>query len=132
MTTPAHRVLVVDDDPVISSYIAETLGEEGYDAATASNGRIALGMLERDREAGRPAPDLILLDMRMPEMDGWTFARAYRETPAPHAPILVITAAHDALNRLQEVGAVEVLPKPFDLDQLLDAVERCKVPRNVD
>ena len=118
-------MLVVDDDPVISTYIAETLGDEGYEASTASNGAAALRMLEQDRVSGRPDPDLILLDMRMPVMDGWTFAREYRKLPGPHARILVITAAHDALNRLQEVQAVEVLPKPFDLDELLDAVDRC-------
>ena len=55
----------------------------------------------------------------------WAFARAYREMPGPHAPIVVITAAHDALDRMNEIGAFGVLPKPFDLDQLLDEVERC-------
>ena len=120
-----RRILVVDDDPVISGYIAETLGDEGYDAATAPNGAVALRTLQRDRAEGRPAPDLILLDMRMPVMDGWAFARAYREMPGPHAPIVVITAAHDALDRMNEIGAFGVLPKPFDLDQLLDEVERC-------
>ena len=120
-----RRILVVDDDPVISSYIAETLGDEGYQAATAPNGAVALRMLERDRADGHRPPDLILLDMRMPVMDGWAFARAYREMPGPHAPIVVITAAHDALDRTHEVGAFSVLPKPFDLEDLLDEVDRC-------
>jgi CheY-like chemotaxis protein len=120
-----RRILVVDDDSVIRGYIAETLGDEGYEAATAPNGAVALRLIERDRAEGRLPPDLILLDMRMPVMDGWTFARAYREMPGPHAPIVVITAAHDALDRANEVGAFGVLPKPFDLDELLDEVERC-------
>jgi two-component system chemotaxis response regulator CheY len=120
-----RHVLIIDDDPIISSYIAETLGDEGFEAATASNGAVALRMLEEERSEGCPPPNLILLDMRMPVMDGWTFAREYRRTPGPHAPILVITAAHDALNRLDEVEAIGVLPKPFDLDQLLDEVQRC-------
>jgi two-component system chemotaxis response regulator CheY len=120
-----RRVLVVDDDPVITAYIAETLADEGYDPLTAPNGAAALHLLEREDAGRRPAPNLILLDMRMPVMDGWTFAEAYRRRPGPHAPIIVITAAHDALNRMQEVGAFAVLPKPFDLERLLAEVDRC-------
>jgi two-component system chemotaxis response regulator CheY len=68
---------------------------------------------------------VIVLDMRMPVLDGWGFAREYRATPGPHAPILVITAAHDSLDRLVEVRAEGVLPKPFDLEQLVRAVQGC-------
>jgi CheY-like chemotaxis protein len=113
-------VLVVDDDRVIRQCIAETLKEEGYQTDTAAHGAEALEQI-----AAGPPPDVIVLDMRMPVLDGWGFARAYRATPGPHAPILVITAAHDSLDRLVEVRADGVLPKPFDLDQLVRAVEGC-------
>lgn len=116
-----RRVLIVDDDRVIRQCIAETLREEGYEPITAAHGAEALAKL-RD---GPGAPDVILLDMRMPVMDGWAFAREYRRLPGPHAPIVVITAAHDALDRVLEIGAEGVLPKPFDLDQVVDAVGRC-------
>ena len=119
-----RRVLVVDDDRVIRECVAETLREEGYEARTAMNGAEALELIE----AG-PAPDLIVLDMRMPVLDGWGFARAYRARPGPHAPIVVITAAHDSPERLVELQAEDVLPKPFDLDQLVRAVERCLAGR---
>jgi CheY-like chemotaxis protein len=116
-----RRVLIVDDDRVIRQCIADTLREEGYEALTAGHGAEALALLGD----GLGRPDLILLDMRMPVMDGWTFAREYRRTPGPHAPIVVITAAHDALDRTLEIGAEGVLPKPFDLDQIVEVVDRC-------
>jgi CheY-like chemotaxis protein len=63
--------------------------------------------------------------MRMPVMDGWTFAELDRQQPAAHAPIVVITAAHDAADRAQRIGAAAVIPKPFELDELLRTAERC-------
>ena len=115
-----RRVLVVDDDRVIRQCIAETLKEEGSEAVTAANGAEALELVK----AGQ-SPDLIVLDMRMPVLDGWGFAREYRAMPGPHAPILVITAAHDSPERLVELQAEDVLPKPFDLDQLVRSVRSC-------
>jgi two-component system chemotaxis response regulator CheY len=115
-----RRVLVVDDDRVIRQCIAETLKEEGYEAATAVNGADALDLIR-----GGWSPDLVVLDMRMPVLDGWGFAREYRAMPGPHAPILVVTAAHDSLERLVELHAEDVLPKPFDLEQLVRSVRRC-------
>jgi two-component system, chemotaxis family, chemotaxis protein CheY len=94
-----RRVLVVDDDPDIGEFVSLALADEGYDVTTALNGRAALGRAEE-----RP-PDLIVLDMRMPVMDGWEFARTYRERPGPHAPILVLTAARDAAERAKAIEA---------------------------
>jgi CheY-like chemotaxis protein len=116
-----RRILIVDDDRVIRQCIADTLREEGYEAVTASHGAEALARLRDEPDR----PDVILLDMRMPVMDGWALAREYRRLPGPHAPIVVITAAHDALDRLLEVGAEDVLSKPFDLDQVVAVVGRC-------
>ena len=69
-------------------------------------------------------PDLIVLDMRMPIMDGWEFARRYRELPGPHAPIIVFTAARDAGERASEIAADAYLSKPVSLDDLLDLAAR--------
>jgi CheY-like chemotaxis protein len=124
-TPGAAPILVVDDDPVILSLVAGTLEDEGYKTVTAPHGAAALELLARRREAGEPPPASILLDMRMPIMDGWAFAEAYRRTSGPHAPIVVVTAAHDAADRAAEIDADAVLAKPFDLDELVAVVERC-------
>jgi len=115
MSSRERRVLVVDDDPGIRAVLAEFLAHEGYRVATAANGREALSVVSSGR------PDVILLDMLMPEMDGWTFARAYRRLPGPHARIIVI-AATDAMGRAAEIGAAGHCDKPFDLDRLLGLI----------
>ena len=118
--TPRARVLVVDDDEAILEFVGEALADEGYEVLTALNGEEALALAV----GGNSPPDLILLDMRMPVMDGWDFARAYRDAPGPHAPIVLITAARDAATTAQEIGAADYLAKPFSLQKLLDLVER--------
>lgn len=118
VSAQTRPVLVVDDDEVILESIQLALMDEGYAVVVASNGQEALA------RAGEQAPCLILLDMKMPIMDGWAFAAAYRERPAPHAPIVVMTAAHDSRARAAEIGADSFLSKPFDLEHLFDMVRR--------
>jgi CheY-like chemotaxis protein len=112
------RILVVDDDTSIRSFVEMALDSEGYAVSTATNGVQALAVTDQVH------PDLILLDMRMPIMDGWTFARMYRDQAGPHAPIVVITAATDAGERAAEIQADGFLGKPFDLDELLVLVSK--------
>jgi CheY-like chemotaxis protein len=107
---------VVEDEAEIRDFVAMVLNSEGYRVTTAPNGAAALA------EVGREPYDLILLDMRMPVMDGWSFARAYREARGPHAPIVVLTAARDAAERADQIHAEGFLGKPFDLDDLLSMV----------
>jgi CheY-like chemotaxis protein len=111
------QILVVDDDEGIREFVELALSDEGYQVATASHGAAALEFLVDQ------LPAVILLDMRMPIMDGWAFARAYRQRPGPHAPIIVVTAAREAADRAKEIGAEGVLSKPFFLAELLAAVE---------
>jgi two-component system, chemotaxis family, chemotaxis protein CheY len=118
----APRILVVDDDEGIAEFVGMALSDDGYEVATVLHGAAALDLV------GRQAPDVILLDMRMPIMDGWEFARRYRERPGPHAPIVVMTAARDAATRASEIEADGVLAKPFDLDALLEIVARFTPP----
>lgn len=116
--TGERYVLVVDDDPSIREFLELALMGEGYQVSSAANGEIALGLVQLS------PPDLILLDMRMPVVDGWEFARRYHQSPAPWAPILVITAAVDAARRAAEIDADGYLAKPFDLGELLRTVDR--------
>jgi urea transport system substrate-binding protein len=110
-------ILIVDDDPAILSTVAEILHDEGYRVRTAGNGMDGLAALEQQ------LPALILLDMRMPVLDGWGFARALRERGV-QVPFVVLTAAQDARRWAQEVGATGFLPKPFDLLELVAVVEQ--------
>jgi two-component system chemotaxis response regulator CheY len=116
--TRTRCVLVVDDDDSIREMIELALSSEGYEVVTAPDGAAALALLPRMH------PELVLLDMKMPLMDGWEFARRYRQLPDPKPPIVVLTAAQDAARRAIEVGATAYLAKPFAIDQLLDLVHR--------
>ena len=114
---PERPILVVDDDPTILLSVAELLELEGYAVATASNGAEALEMTLRLE------PNLVLLDMRMPVLDGWGYARSARsEGLAPR--IVIMTAAHDARRWADEIGAEAYVPKPFEADELITTVAR--------
>ena len=110
-------ILVVDDDPSIRATVSEILELEGYPVETAADGAEALQAVERVR------PALVLLDMRMPVLDGWGFARALRERGV-ELPIVVMTAAQNARTWAAEIRAAGYLAKPFDLLDLLTTVER--------
>lgn len=115
---PPRPVLVVDDDPTIRTLVVEALADDGYAVVEAADGQQALQL------CGTADPCLILLDMRMPVLDGWGFARAYREQFQTRAPVIVMTAARDARDWAAQIGADGVLPKPFDLFDLVATVER--------
>jgi CheY-like chemotaxis protein len=112
-----NTVLVVDDDTSILDTVSSILSGEGYNVVSASTGQEALAAVARKQ------PLLILLDMRMPIMDGWAVARALREQGI-NVPIVVMTAAESAKRWADEVGAEGYLAKPFGLDELLSTVER--------
>jgi two-component system chemotaxis response regulator CheY len=110
------RVLVVDDDPDILDALSEILEAEGYDVQRARNGREALQRLEQG------LPDLVLLDLMMPVMDGWEFARSL--APGARPPIIVLSADRNVSSKAKEIGALDWLAKPFELSELLSAVRR--------
>jgi DNA-binding response OmpR family regulator len=116
----SDHVLVVDDDPSITAAVRDGLEFEGYRVTTAGNGAEAL------REVRDDPPTLILLDMRMPVMSGWEFAKEYRMV-GHQAPVIVMTAAANAGTWAAEIEADAVLPKPFTLDDLFDAVGRWRL-----
>ena len=110
------QVLLIDDDPNIRELVPEALAMEGHEVRCAAHGAAALKLLESF------TPDLILLDMRMPVMDGWQFAAAYRIRPGPRAPVFVFSAARNANEWAAQIGADGVLGKPFDLEDLYHMV----------
>jgi CheY-like chemotaxis protein len=110
-------VLVVEDDVETRRFLSALLKDEDYEVLAAANGEEALALLRRPEE--RP-PDVVLLDMWMPVMDGWAFLRSYRELPAPHAPVIAITAAHGGPTPTPPIEAHSVLTKPFGIEELLD------------
>jgi CheY-like chemotaxis protein len=112
------RVLVVDDDEGIRQIVRLCLSDEGYRVREAPNGLAALEVLE-----GFEA-ELILLDLRMPVMNGWEFAERYRTLPGRHAPIVAFVAALNAMDECEGLETAAILSKPFDLDDLLTAVRR--------
>ncbi|HTE84767.1 MAG TPA: response regulator, partial [Dehalococcoidia bacterium] len=111
-------ILVVDDDPGIVGFLELALIDEGYAVRVAANGREAL------KQIAEFCPNLILLDMNMPVMDGWEFCQRLRSrgTVEGSIPIVVMTAARDAADRSRDVGAQAFLGKPFDLDHLFRVI----------
>jgi two-component system, chemotaxis family, chemotaxis protein CheY len=112
----AERILIVDDDESIRQIVRICLTDEGYEVFEAPNGQVALNTLNQF------TPDLILLDLRMPVMDGWEFAKRYEKMPGPRAPVVAFVAALNAEQDCAELDAAGILAKPFDLDDLLKAV----------
>ena len=123
MTRPS-TVLVVDDDPDILEALSEILEAEGFEIRRARNGKEALDRLEPD------APQLILLDLMMPVMDGWEFAQRMRQRPPEIAriPIIVLSADRNVGSKAADLGAVGHLAKPFELNDLLELVRRSLEP----
>ena len=112
-------ILVVDDDPDILEALSEILEAEGFEIRRARNGKEALERLEPDQ------PQLILLDLMMPVMDGWEFAQRMRQKPVYSSiPIIVLSADRNVGSKAQDIGAVGHLAKPFELNDLLEMVRR--------
>jgi len=111
-------VLVVDDDPDLVEIMLFLLIEAGYAARSASNGKQAL------EEVLARKPGVVLLDMNMPVMDGRQCARELRTRYGSSIPIVAVTAAEHARRCGDEIGADDVVAKPFDPDQLVAVVDR--------
>ncbi len=114
MTTPSARLLVVDDEPNIRELLATSLRFAGFDIHTAANGTDAL------RLTSELEPDLILLDVMLPDMDGFTVTRRLREH-GHHMPILFLTARDDTADKITglTVGGDDYVTKPFSLEEVV-------------
>jgi DNA-binding response OmpR family regulator len=116
----AMSVLIVDDEYYIRDVLIAFLLDAGYNATGARDGRDALDCLRKYPGRFR----LILLDVMMPYMTGWELLEAIRNDSAlAHLPVILMTAAENVHQKALEQGAADYLPKPIDLDELLDIVE---------
>lgn len=112
------KVLVADDEPALRKLLKTNMELEGYETLEASNGAEVLECVERDN------PDIILLDIMMPVMDGWEVMTALAANPEYSQKVILVSAkaSDDAQLQGWELGADEYITKPFDLDSLLERV----------
>jgi CheY-like chemotaxis protein len=123
MAPEVRPVLIVDDDVAVRRTIGRFLGFEGFTVIEADNGLNALTYLRGGGDAG-----VIVLDLRMPVMDGWTFRREQRADPAlADIPIVILSGVEP--DRVSELDAAATFEKPFSMPQLVATVRRfCEVP----
>jgi CheY-like chemotaxis protein len=118
----APPIMVVDDDPELRQSILDVLEDAGYSTMSASGGEEALRQLD-----GPERPQLILLDLMMPGMNGWQFREAQQADERIRSiPVLVITASRYLTTHPIDVD--RVVFKPFSVDQLLDAIHELAAP----
>jgi DNA-binding response OmpR family regulator len=117
---PSKHVLVVEDDDPVKQAVRDALSDAGYTVWTASTGAQALEIMHKQ------SPDVLLLDLMMPDMTGWELLRRMPQSEELTAvPVLVVSAAGaNGLRDAQDLGAPVFVRKPFDLDKLLIEVER--------
>ncbi|WP_268788274.1 MULTISPECIES: ANTAR domain-containing response regulator [unclassified Nocardioides] len=116
--SPARRVVIAEDEALIRMDLAEMLGEEGYDVVgQAADGEQAVALAEQLR------PDLVILDVKMPKLDGISAAQRIAEQRI--APCLMLTAfsQRDLVERARDAGAMAYLVKPFSRNDLVPAIE---------
>jgi CheY-like chemotaxis protein len=116
-------VLVVEDDDVIRSVIAEVLEERGFGVRTALNGAEALALLETIQ------PNVVVLDLLMPVMHGWAFMEEYaRKTHGQAIPIVIVSVNPILPRSFDRFGVQRCVGKPFDIDALVGAVTEACAP----
>lgn len=115
------RILLVEDDPAIGEPLKELLEFEGYDINWHSSARLALDELRAEGEI----PHLILLDIMMPEMNGWEFREAQiaLDSSASEVPVFILSADRRAESRVDPSKREYFFPKPIDMDELADQIE---------
>lgn len=117
----AKKILIADDDPIIIKLLQVNLELDGYDVVTAEDGAEAV------EKAAEFKPDLVILDIMMPRMDGWAALQELKGQPeTATVPVIFLSAKaqQDDVRRGYDAGAAEYLTKPFDPSELLSIIEQ--------
>ena len=112
----AERILIVEDEPSMAEAVAYALEQEGFETALASDGKVALDKFEEQ------APDLVILDLMLPEISGWDLFGAFRRHG--NVPVIMLTARVEETDRVAglELGADDYVTKPFSMRELIARV----------
>ena len=115
----ASYVLLIDDDPDVQIIVREALAQDGHRVRGVGDGADALALIDREG-----TPTVILVDLHIPGVDGAAFIRAYHDRPAPHAPVVVLSAAEpgEVARAAADAPLAGHVSKPFDLDDLCAVV----------
>lgn len=125
------QILVIEDDPHISKFLELELQHEGYEVRHVSNGQTAL------EEISKQLPDLIILDIMIPEVDGYQVLKTIREDYSSELPVIMLTAKREVKDKVKglKTGADDYLTKPFHIEELIARVEaqlrRIKGPKKL-
>jgi two-component system response regulator VicR len=127
--TPARHILCIEDEPEMIDLIRLILGRRGYDVQGASGGKEGLKKVQQD------LPDMVLLDLMMPDMDGWeVYQQIKAEEKTRSIPVIVITAKAQSIDKVLGLHVAKVedyIAKPFSPQELLDSVEKVFAKRNL-
>jgi len=119
--TGPPTVLVVDDEPAVRELITDALRDEGYRVLEAPNGHAAVRAVNEPSPIA-PCPDLVLLDVRLPGIDGLQVLQQLA-APRGRVPVVMMSTSPEQLDAALATGADAVLPKPFELDRLVSVVD---------
>ncbi len=120
-TQKPKSILIIEDDHAIAESLRDLLGTEGYGVVWAANGKKALALLR----SAKPVPNLIMLDLMMPHMDGYQFRAEQEMDPVlSRIPVVLMTADGHIEAKRFKVGAKAYLKKPLDIDEVLAAVRQ--------
>ena len=115
-------ILLIEDDPLFGALVEEVLGHEGYEVIWRQTGPEGLAAAESE------SPDVIMLDLMLPEVDGWTVLRELKKNPATRAtPVIMSSAVVDRSTDIERSLAEAVLRKPFGIEELLKTVREVLV-----
>jgi CheY-like chemotaxis protein len=119
----SKKILIIDDDQVNVQLVRSRLEQNGYDVVSALDGAVGLEMVKVEK------PDLVILDVEMPRMNGYTFMTELRKRGGNDLPPVIVLTAHETMQPIFTLKGVRgYLVKPLKIDELLQKIAECLVP----